>query len=86
MAAPCRRLVHAARWNGSAPHTATGAVERQRRHCQYGNCSTGTIAMATTGTASPTQTSSRVRSSAAPGPSAPSSVAARPAAGGSSAV
>ncbi len=62
VAAPCRRLVQAARWNGSAPHTTTGAASVSESHCQASNCSAGTIAIATTGTVSTRQTSSRSRS------------------------
>ena len=32
--APWRRLVHAARWNGQAPHTTTGAASASEAHCQ----------------------------------------------------
>ena len=32
--APWRRFVHAARWNGQAPHTATGAASVSEIHCQ----------------------------------------------------
>ena len=32
--APWRRLVHAARWNGHAPHTTTGAARVSESHCQ----------------------------------------------------
>ena len=31
---PCRRLVHAALWNGQAPHTTTGAARVSEAHCQ----------------------------------------------------
>ena len=34
----------------SAPHTTTGAARVSESHCQYSNCSAGTIAIATTGT------------------------------------
>ena len=34
VAAPWRRLVHAARWNGSAPQTTTGAARVSDAHCQ----------------------------------------------------
>ena len=34
VAAPWRRLVHAARWNGHAPHTTTGAARVSESHCQ----------------------------------------------------
>jgi hypothetical protein len=32
--APWRRLVQAARWNGQAPHTTTGAARVSEAHCQ----------------------------------------------------
>jgi hypothetical protein len=65
VAAPCRALTRAARWNGHAPHTATGAASASDSHCQLRNCSAGTIASTTTGTASSSEISSRCRSSAA---------------------
>ena len=34
VAAPWRRLVTAARWNGQAPHTTTGAASVSDAHCQ----------------------------------------------------
>ena len=34
VAAPCRRFAHAARWNGHAPHTTTGAARVSEIHCQ----------------------------------------------------
>src|SRR5215216_7953824 len=46
---PCRRLTHAARWNGQAPHTTTGAAKVSESHCQFVNCQAGTIASAITG-------------------------------------
>lgn len=64
VAVPCRRFVQAARWNGSAPHTTTGAARVSDSHCQLVNCSAGTIAMATTGTVSTADTISRVRNAA----------------------
>ena len=92
VAAPCRRLVQAARWNGSAPQTTTGAARVSDSHCQASNCSGGTIAIAMTGTVSTRQTSSRSRSarvpsrscacSTSPSPGAP----AEPAGGGGSAA
>ena len=78
--APWRRLAQAARWNGQAPHTTTGAASTSESHCQYVNCSAGTIAIATTGTVSTSDTTTR-RRSASTGSSAsgatPSSSAAR---------
>src|ERR1044072_5765589 len=64
VAAPWRGLSHAARWNGSAPHTTTGAASARHAHCQYSNCSHDDIDIATTGTDSTRLTSSRVRSAA----------------------
>ena len=58
---PCRRLAHAARWNGHAPHTTTGAASVSESHCQYSTWSAGTIAIATTGTDSTNEISSRSR-------------------------
>src|SRR5699024_5263895 len=46
---PCRRLIQAARWNGQAPHTTTGAARVSESHCQLVNCSAGIMAMAITG-------------------------------------
>ena len=34
VAAPCRRLVQAARWNGAPPQTTTGAASVSDSHCQ----------------------------------------------------
>ena len=59
VAAPWRRLAHAARWNGQAPQMATGAARVSDSHCQLSNCSAGTMAMATTGTVSAAETISR---------------------------
>ena len=41
VAAPCRRFVHAARWNGQAPYATTGAASVSESHCQLVNCSAG---------------------------------------------
>src|SRR6478672_5150243 len=54
VAAPWRRLVHAALWNGNAAHSTTGAARVREAHCQLVNCSAGTIAIAMTGTAKTT--------------------------------
>ena len=59
VAAPCRALAQAARWNGSAPHTTTGAARVRESHCQLSNWSHGTMAIATTGTVSTAETTSR---------------------------
>ena len=34
VAVPCRRFDHAARWNGHAPHSTTGAANANDNHCQ----------------------------------------------------
>ena len=64
VAAPWRRFIHAARWNGQAPHSTTGAARAKASHCQFVNCSAGIIDISTTGTASAVDTSRRCRSSA----------------------
>src|SRR6476620_996905 len=50
VAAPWRRVAQAARWNGNAPHTTTGAARVSDSHCQKVNFQAGTIANSTTGT------------------------------------
>ena len=70
------------RWNGHAPHTATGEARVSDSHCQLRNCAAGTIASTTTGTASAADTSSRRRSKAASsrsGADPPASSSPRPA-------
>ena len=64
VAAPWRRLAHAARWNGQAPQVATGAASVRDSHCQLVNCSAGTIAISSTGTVSATEIASRWRRAA----------------------
>src|SRR5215204_4837320 len=64
VAVPWRRLLHAALWNGHAPHATTGAASVNDSHCQLVNCNAGTMAMAITGTVSASDTSSRWRSEA----------------------
>ncbi len=64
VAAPCRALVQAARWKGSAPQTTTGAASVRESHCQLSNWRAGTIASSTTGTERVSETSSRCRSAA----------------------
>ena len=71
--APWRRFTAAARWNGQAPQSTTGAASASETHCHCGNCSAGTIASAITGTARTALTMSRSRS--------PVSSASAPAAG-----
>jgi hypothetical protein len=61
VASPWRRFVQAARWNGHAAHTTTGAASASEIHCQYRNCRGSTMASAITGTASATATSRRSR-------------------------
>ncbi len=39
---PCRAFFSAARWNGHAHHSATGAAQATSSHCQPGNRSDGT--------------------------------------------
>ena len=88
VAAPCRALMSAARWNGHAPHTATGEASASDAHCQFRNCRDGIIASATTGIASASDTSSRCRNAAAsPALSAsPAPLASSPSCGGGSAA
>ena len=79
---PCRRLTQAARWNGQAPQTTTGAASVSESHCQLVNCQAGTIARAITGTVSSAETirrcrSDRVGSSASSSPGSVSDVAGR---------
>ena len=64
VAAPWRRFAQAARWNGHAPHTTTGAASVSDSHCQLSNCSGGIIAIASTGSISASETSRRCRSGA----------------------
>jgi len=64
VAPPCRAFTAAARWNGHAPHTATGEASARHAHCQFRNCNGGIIASATTGMASASETSSRCRNAA----------------------
>ncbi len=61
VAAPWRRLAHAARWNGQAPQVATGAASVSDSHCQLVNCSAGTIAISSTGTVSTMESTNRWR-------------------------
>ncbi len=59
VAAPCRRFVHAALWNGHAAHTMTGPARASESHCQEVNCSAGIIAIAMTGTVRMIEATSR---------------------------
>ena len=83
VAAPCLASVNAARWNGHAPHTATGEASTSEAHCQFRNCAAGTIASTTTGTASASDTSSRCRSAACSSRASSGGVASGPAIPGS---
>ena len=76
VAAPCLALVNAARWNGHAPHTATGEASTSEAHCQFRNCAARTIASTTTGTVSASDTSSRCCSAACSSPASSSDGAA----------
>ncbi len=64
-----RRFAHAARWNGRAPQTTTGAANVSDSHCQPSNWARETMARTTTGTASTVDTTSRARSEASSGSS-----------------
>ena len=64
VAVACLRLTQAARWNGHAPQTTTGAASVSDSHCQLSNCSGGIIAIASTGNVSASEISSRCRSAA----------------------
>ena len=79
VAAPCRAPASAARWNGHAPHTATGDASARLTHCQSRNCHAGTIPSSTTGTARAIDTKSRPRPTVPPVPGssryAPASIA-----------
>src|SRR5699024_1061991 len=59
VAAPWRRFVQAALWNGHAPQTITGAASVRDSHCQYVNCRAGIIDIAMTGTVSTTEPTRR---------------------------
>ena len=59
--APCRAFTQAARWNGSAPQTATGAASVSASHCQLVNWSAGIIDSSATGIPSAAEMRSRVR-------------------------
>ena len=62
VAAPCRALVNAARWNGQAAYVTTGAASVRESHCQYSICSAGIMAIAITGRARTTAVIRRRRS------------------------
>ncbi len=62
VAAPWRRLAHAARWNGRPPHSTTGAARASAGHSQPSNRSAGTIDIRRTGSERTAETTSRRRS------------------------
>jgi hypothetical protein len=47
---PCRRFFSAAWWNGQADHSATGAVQPMRAHCQPGKRTDGISDRSVSGT------------------------------------
>ena len=47
---PCLRFVHVARWKGAPPNTYTRVVRSAQAHCQWVNCSAGTMDRIITGT------------------------------------
>ena len=61
VAAPWRRFIHAARWNGHAPHSTTGTVRANASHCQFVNCSAGITDSSNTGAAERVETRRRWR-------------------------
>ena len=61
VAAPCRALTAAARWNGQAPQVTTGVASASDTHCHAGKWAAGTIASTITGTASASDATSRRR-------------------------
>ncbi len=64
VAVACLRLTQAARWNGQAPQSTTGAAQVRLSHCQLSNCSGGIMARTSTGAVSASEISSRRRSGA----------------------
>src|SRR5690554_7757083 len=64
VAAPWWAFTNAARWNGQAPHTATGAARVRVSQCQLVNCRAGTIDRTSTGTVRMAEMISRWRSEA----------------------
>ncbi len=86
VAAPCRAFVQAARWNDSPPQTTTGAARVSESHCQLSNCSAGTMASRTTGTARAAETTRRRRSADSSGSASSAAGASSRGGAGSSAV
>ncbi len=64
VAAPWRRFVQAATWNGHAAHTTTGEIIASDSHWKLSNCSAGIIASSSGGTDSSAAMISRRRSGA----------------------
>ncbi len=58
VAAPCRRLRSAARWNESPPQRTTGVARANDSHSQPGKRSGGIMPSATTGAVSAAETAS----------------------------
>ena len=80
VAARCRRLVQAFRWNGQPPQSTTGVASARLTHCHPSNCRAGTMASMSTGSERAAETNRRWRSCSC-GSTAPGTVV--PAAGGS---
>ena len=76
VAAPWRRLAHAATWNGHPPQATTGAARARASHCQSSNWSAGTIDRATTGRVSRPMKTSPSRTGRRASPSSSGVVAA----------
>src|SRR5664280_2828261 len=64
VAARCRRLASAARWNGQPPQMTTGEASVSDSHCQLSNCNGAIIARASTGSVRTADTVRRCRSEA----------------------
>src|SRR5664279_5894496 len=62
VAVACRAFAQAARWNGHAPQTTTGAANVRLSHCQLSNCNGDTMASTRTGSVSTEEIVSRCRS------------------------
>ena len=75
VAAPCRRLVSVARWNGHAAQVTTGVVSANASHCHPSNCSADAMDSTSTGRLSAAAVTSRGRYEVSTGWSADGSVA-----------
>src|SRR5262249_23621432 len=82
VAARCRRLATAARWNGQPPHTTTGGGRAGDSHCKNRSGGAGPTARATTGTVRAAQPSNRWGRPAVSPPSPDSGPDLGPASGG----